>query len=477
LLNTTAGRNVAIGSFALSDQSYINGGVSWNSDNVAVGYRALGNNQPTSTINGIFNTAIGTFAMLNNSTGSKNTATGTNTLYSNLGGNNNTADGMEALFANTSGGDNTAQGAFALHSNLSGSSNTATGYYSLYSNTTGHSNTANGFFSLGNNSAGYRNTAIGIQSLNGNTVGWENTASGYQALFHNGDGNYNTASGSAALYENDFGDYNTASGFQAAYQNYGGNYNTAIGVNALYWNVAGNENTALGYSAGSGAAGFNFTQCTFLGDISTLTFPRTNVTMLGYGITNGQCTADHQVLLGNTAIGQIRAQVTGITAYSDARFKTNVKENVAGLDFILKLKPVTYNVRPIELHRIWGTPDSIVNKIDHSQIEKQIQIGFLAQDVEKAAQESGFNFPGIDVPGNDKEVYSLRYVDFIMPIVKSVQELAEKNTQLKSANVQLVSEVEDLRAEILKINAENQLMSQRLENIEALIKANQPNHN
>ncbi|MEO6130914.1 MAG: tail fiber domain-containing protein, partial [Saprospiraceae bacterium] len=224
-----------------------------------------------------------------------------------------------------------------------------------------------------------------------------------------------------------------------------------------------------------------FTQCTFLGDNTSLASSRTNVTLLGYGIADGQCTASQQVLLGNTATGQIRAQVTGITAYSDARFKTNVKENVAGLDFILKLKPVTYNVRPVELHKIWGTPDSLVNKIDHSQIEQQTQIGFLAQDVETAAKEAGFDFPGIDVPRNDKEVYTLRYVDFIMPIVKSVQELNNKVDQLEKENAQLKEKVgqseimvliEKQQAMIDKMTKTNEDLVRRIQALE-----NQDNHN
>src|ERR1035437_4595655 len=158
-------------------------------------------------------------------------------------------------------------------------------------------------------------------------------------------------------------------------------------------------------------------------------------------------------MIGNTAIaaGGLRAAVTGWTAYSDARFKTNIKENVAGLDFILKLKPVTYNVRPRELHRIWGTPDSLVNKMDFSEAEKETRIGFVAQDVEKAAKESGFNFPGIDVPRNSKEVYTLRYVDFIMPMVKAVQELNDSlkmNVQsLKFGNNSLSSSIGSLETE------------------------------
>ncbi|MBK8081709.1 MAG: tail fiber domain-containing protein [Saprospiraceae bacterium] len=60
--------------------------------------------------------------------------------------------------------------------------------------------------------------------------------------------------------------------------------------------------------------------------------------------------------MGNTAITYIRSQVISITAYSDSRFKTNVSHNVKGLDFIKRLKPVTYNQNPELLHRIWGYP-------------------------------------------------------------------------------------------------------------------------
>jgi len=128
------------------------------------------------------------------------------------------------------------------------------------------------------------------------------------------------------------------------------------------------------------------------------------------------------VLLGSTAVTQLRAQVTGITAYSDARFKNNVRHDVKGLDFINRLQPVTYNERPEELHKIWGTPDSLLREIDHSEINNTRFIGFLAQDVAQAAKESGFDFPGIDEPRNEQEVYSLRYTDFIMPLVVGMKE-------------------------------------------------------
>jgi len=341
------------------------------------------------------------------------------------------------------------------YANTTGNNNTATGYQALYSNTSGYYNTANGYQTLSFNTTGSNNTANGLKSLYSNTTGSNNTANGSSALSFNTTGYSNTANGSGALYSNTSGYYNNANGYAALYYNTTGYFNTANGSQALFYNTTGNNNVALGRNAGLGASNIDFNNCTFIGANSYPTQARTNVTMLGYGIYDGQCTGDNQVLLGNTAVTQIRAQVSSITTYSDARMKFNVKDDVKGLDFIMKLKPVTYNEDPTILHKIWGTPDSLLKNIDHSQIKQQRFIGFLAQDVEKAAKESGFAFPGIDVPSNDKEVYSLRYVDFIMPMVKAIQEqqgmideLKIENENLKNANSEQQKEIEKLKSDL-----------------------------
>ncbi|MGQ9862857.1 MAG: tail fiber domain-containing protein [Bacteroidia bacterium] len=344
--------------------------------------------------------------------------------------------------------------------------NTFFGYQAGNSNTTGSANTANGYLALSSNTTGTNNTANGFRALFKNINGSANTANGSSALYNNTTGSGNTANGQSALYNNTTGTYNTANGYWALLNNTTGYFNVANGYQALYYNTTGSENTANGYQSGYGALGVNFNQCTFIGAYSYPTVNRTNVTMLGYGIMDAQCTGNNQVLLGNTAVGQIRAQVSAITTYSDARFKTNIQENVKGLDFIMKLKPVTYNQDPTILHKIWGTPDSLVNKIDHSDIKKKRFIGFLAQDVEKAAKESGFDFPGIDVPRNEKEVYSLRYVDFIMPMVKAIQELNEKNEELQKENIQLQKENAQLKAELEK---RTHALQTRIEKLEQLI--------
>src|SRR5690606_36710076 len=87
-----------------------------------------------------------------------------------------------------------------------------------------------------------------------------------------------------------------------------------------------------------------------------------------------------------------------------------------------RLQPVTQDERPEELHKTWGTSVSLVSKIDHSESNNTRFICFLAQHVAKGAKESGFDFAGIDDRRKANEVYTLRYTDFIMPLVAGMQE-------------------------------------------------------
>lgn len=99
--NTTASQNIAIGTHALNTQSYSNGGTAWSSNNVAIGLNALYSNQPTSTGNGIQNTAIGNSALYTNTTGYNNTGFGTSSGYSNSTGSGNVFLGYQAGYNET----------------------------------------------------------------------------------------------------------------------------------------------------------------------------------------------------------------------------------------------------------------------------------------------------------------------------------------------------------------------------------------
>ena len=117
--------------------------------------------------------------------------------------------------------------------------------------------------------------------------------------------------------------------------------------------------------------------------------------------------------------GKIIANWTNV---SDKRFKKNVQENVPGLSFITKLKPVTYSLDLDAIHGYLKTPDNIRKPETETEKKQEIQTGFIAQDVEKAANELGFEFSGVDKPKNNQDYYGLRYAEFVVPLVKAVQE-------------------------------------------------------
>ncbi len=331
--NTTASQNIAIGGQALYTQSFGNSGTAWNTDNVAIGYKALWANQPTTATNGWQNTSIGNYALYSNTTGYRNTAIGFQALYSNTTGVTNVANGLQAL----------------------------------YSNTTGYANTANGTGTLYSNTIGFENTANGSGALQNNISGSYNTANGLFALLSNTSGGYNTADGYYTLQTITTGSYNTALGYQA-------NVDNNARTNSI--TIAGNGNLALG--------------------------------------------GDNRVRIGNSSMSSIGGQV-GWTTISDERVKENVTDNVKGLAFIMKLKPVTYNYSIAKSNGIQGKEgkDEWAGKND---IEKMLFSGFLSQEVEKAAKESDYNFSGVDKPQDANGLWGLRYAEFTVPLVKAVQE-------------------------------------------------------
>jgi hypothetical protein len=50
-------------------------------------------------------------------------------------------------------------------------------------------------------------------------------------------------------------------------------------------------------------------------------------------------------------------------------------------------------------------------------------IGFIAQDVEKTITQTGFTaFDALHAPTSEKDNYSLGYEEFVVPLVKAMQE-------------------------------------------------------
>ena len=59
---------------------------------------------------------------------------------------------------------------------------------------------------------------------------------------------------------------------------------------------------------------------------------------------------------------------------------------------------------------------------EKNDIEKIKFSGFIAQEVEQAAKDAGYDFSGVAVPKKSTELYTLRYAEFVVPLVKAVQE-------------------------------------------------------
>lgn len=223
-----------------------------------------------------------------------------------------------------------------------------------------------------------------------------------------------------------------------------GNLNTAVGHFALDANTTGVGNTAIGRaSLATNDLGNNNTALGRLTDVSTGSL--TNATVIGY---NATVNASNKVRLGSTVVTVVEGQVA-YTNPSDARFKFNVKENVPGLDFIKKLKPVTYNfdTKKFENHLNPNRKEEIAN-IDYSKSTAIIHTGFLAQDVEKICNDLGYDFDGLHIPdaNNPTDNYGVAYSQFIMPIVKAVQEQQVIIEKQKTELEQLKSELEKYKS-------------------------------
>ena len=183
-----------------------------------------------------------------------------------------------------------------------------------------------------------------------------------------------------ALRYNTTGNFNTASGNLALYANTTGNNNTASGLFALYSNTTGSNNTAIGYDA---------------------------VTPLDAG--------DNQIRIGNTYITYAGIQVAWTTT-SDKRWKSDIQNSNLGLNFISKLRPVSY--------------------YRNNDESKKIEYGFIAQELETALNNAGASNNGI-ISKDDEGMYGVRYNDLISPMVKAIQEQQEMIKTLEERIVQL----------------------------------------
>ena len=170
--------------------------------------------------------------------------------------------------------------------------------------------------------------------------------------------------------------------------NTSGENNTAIGDSALFSNTIKNYNTAIGYGAGSDNVSW------------------ANTTCLG---ANSLSTDNNQINLGDTSINSLRCNVQTITSLSDERDKTDIVEITEGLEFVSKLKPVTFT---------WNQRDG--NRVGIKSA------GFIAQDLLELQNDSLIGENLDLVSDTDPLKLEARYNNLLPILVKAIQELTAR---------------------------------------------------
>jgi hypothetical protein len=306
------------------------------------------------------------------------------------------------------------------------------GCNALAETATGFQNTAVGIYALERSfNAANQNAAFGAYALQfGNrattdTRGEGHTAMGYGALRITRSGYYNTAFGSNAYYTANYtrispirnynATYGTAVGYKALCASYLGS-NTAIGANALLSIQENTGNTVVGSEA---VKTYKYaTNSTVIGCEADIIDPAsvgvTNATAIGY---QARVNASNMVRIGNTAVLWIGGQVAWSSA-SDRRLKKDIKKSDLGLDFIKKLRPVSFKLK--------------------NDAEETIRYGFIAQEVEEALGRSDTDLVRTD--NTPEHIKSTTYDAFIAPLVRAVHEQEKQ--------------IEALEKEVLKIKKE-----------------------
>lgn len=239
--------------------------------------------------------------------------------------------------------------------------------------------------------------------------------------------------------------YSTIIGADAALQ--GDNYQktTAIGASSLRTG-SHVSTTAVGYWTLTGAGS---EKCVVIGDSAgyrnvqgdILKGKITNSIAIGYG---ARLNGDNEIQIGTN--GQTLYAPTNVNIRSDGRDKTDIKPLSDGLQFVMKLKPVTgyYDRRDAYVDELFADlpEDERAAKVrewwknptkDGRHKEERQQHWFIAQDIAALEQEYG-RLPMVNFKN---DTYTIEYETFIPVLTKAIQELAEKIENLENENKEL----------------------------------------
>jgi hypothetical protein len=271
-----------------------------------------------------------------------------------------------------------------------------------------------------NNTIGSQNTFIGAETGSSNLDGMMNSFVGRRSGYLNTSGVENTFIGCFAGQNNTIGSHNSFMGVTSGNNNTTGEENTFIGAHSGFYNETGNNNTYVGNFSGQFSTGSNNVLLGFGADVVSSNL--NNVIAIGAGTI---VTASNSVIIGNTSMTSIGGQV-GWSTISDRRVKTKIQEEKLGLNFILKLNPMRYQYNTL------------------SQ-EGNYYSGLIAQDVENILNSLNTNFSGIVSPKNDSDFYSIRYAEFVIPLINAIKEQQNQIDKLNKENAILFLKLEKIK--------------------------------
>ena len=197
-----------------------------------------------------------------------------------------------------------------------------------------------------------------------------------------------------------------------------------VGQNAGYAITSGITNTFIGHDAGDGVQTGNSNIC------------------IGYNTETSANNSTYQIVIGDSITGGENDQFTfgkasnivqnefdtdaAWTRTSDVRKKRNIKDDILGLEFINKLRPVTHQWKPSnEFPKEWDE----YSEENNMNLDATMH-GLIAQEVKEALDDVGVDtFSGWKERKDGSQTVSREM--FITPLINAVKELSSEKKELR----------------------------------------------
>ena len=123
--------------------------------------------------------------------------------------------------------------------------------------------------------------------------------------------------------------------------------------------------------------------------------------------------------------------VNGTIQTSDRNLKTEITDSALGLDFVKALRPVSYKWISGGKHFEYDADDLRKENPTITDVAgKRNHYGLIAQEVKELLGDTDFGGWVSEDVTDENAMQSLRYSQFISPLIKAIQELSAKNDAL-----------------------------------------------